>query len=455
MTLEITESLMLEHTAWNLAVLEELRVLGVRLALDDFGTGYSALTHLRRLPIDTIKMDRSFLDGIDARDGEATVRAIVELARVHGMEVVAEGIETDATRDLVRVGRLPPWPGLPLRPPRTARCRAAVAACRDPVAPSRRVLPPLTVDRLDPGRSRRRNPTAEQHAAVRRLGTPFPRIRVPGSSRPAPSPRRPSARRSAGVAREGGGRMSKTRTEARSRGRAVATVVSAALLLASLSTIDASAATAPTFTAAGSARQVYVTGLAPLDADGARRTAPGTVVATQTASSLGGAAVPRRCARQPATACAGCPTARSRRPLTVHSEAAAQWNPSIYDQSIPSSGYGYLTTRDGTKLAYSVHPPTTPTSLGIPTLAPLPNLPASLPFAPPYPTLIEYSGYGYANPAGPDERHRGPREPDGLRRRRREHARHRLLGRRVRLLRAAAEHRRLRRRSRRSPASRG
>jgi diguanylate cyclase (GGDEF)-like protein/PAS domain S-box-containing protein len=101
-TLEITESLMLEHSAWNLAALEELRALGVGLALDDFGTGYSALTHLRRLPIDTIKMDRSFLDGIDARDGEATVRAIVELARVLGMEVVAEGIENTATRDLVQ-----------------------------------------------------------------------------------------------------------------------------------------------------------------------------------------------------------------------------------------------------------------------------------------------------------------------------------------------------------------
>ena len=133
-TLEITESLMLEHSAWNLAVLEELRALGVRLALDDFGTGYSALTHLRRLPIDTIKMDRSFLDGIDARDGEATVRAIVELARVHGMEVVAEGIETARDPRPRARRRLPPWPGLPLRSPRTPRCRAAVAARRDPAA---------------------------------------------------------------------------------------------------------------------------------------------------------------------------------------------------------------------------------------------------------------------------------------------------------------------------------
>ncbi len=101
-TLEITESLMLEHSSWNLAILEELRALGVLLALDDFGTGYSALTHLRKLPITTIKMDRSFLDGIDAEDCRATVRAIVELARVQGIGVVAEGIETEGARALVQ-----------------------------------------------------------------------------------------------------------------------------------------------------------------------------------------------------------------------------------------------------------------------------------------------------------------------------------------------------------------
>ena len=101
-TLEITESLMLEHSEWNLAVLEQLRSLGLELALDDFGTGYSAISHLRRLPISTIKMDRSFLDGVDADDCQATARAIVELARVHGIDVVAEGIETEAARELVR-----------------------------------------------------------------------------------------------------------------------------------------------------------------------------------------------------------------------------------------------------------------------------------------------------------------------------------------------------------------
>ena len=82
-------------------------------------------------------------------------------------------------------------------------------------------------------------------------------------------------------------------------------------------------------------------------------------------------------------------------PLTVHSDAAAPWDPSIYKQSIPDDGYGYLTTRDGTKLAIDVHPPTHPAgepAAGSREARPLPALP----------TLIEYSGYGYANPAGPE-----------------------------------------------------
>ena len=130
--------------------------------------------------------------------------------------------------------------------------------------------------------------------------------------------------------------------------------------------------------------------------------------------------------------------------LTVHSESAAPWNPAIYNQSIPSNGYTYLTTRDGTKLAHQRAPADEPGGRARP---PAGHAASERPrrTLPPYPTLIEYSGYGYANPAGPDERHRGAREPDGLRGRRREHARHRLLGRRVRLLRAAAEPRRLRR----------
>ncbi|HEX4245943.1 MAG TPA: CocE/NonD family hydrolase [Acidimicrobiales bacterium] len=87
-------------------------------------------------------------------------------------------------------------------------------------------------------------------------------------------------------------------------------------------------------------------------------------------------------------------------PLTVYSDAAAPWDPSIYNQPIADNGYSYLTTRDGTKLAIDVHLPTSPAGEpGLPAGTPLPHGPDYLP---PYPTLIEYSGYGYANPAGPE-----------------------------------------------------
>lgn len=86
-------------------------------------------------------------------------------------------------------------------------------------------------------------------------------------------------------------------------------------------------------------------------------------------------------------------------PVTVHTDAATPWDPGIYNQSIPDNGYTYLTTRDGTQLAIDVHPPTSPAGEpGLPTRVPVPNGPD---YTPPYPTLIEYSGYGYANPAGP------------------------------------------------------
>jgi predicted acyl esterase len=93
-------------------------------------------------------------------------------------------------------------------------------------------------------------------------------------------------------------------------------------------------------------------------------------------------------------------------PITVHSDAAAPWDSSIYNQSIPNNGYTYLRTRDGTQLAITVHPPTSPagepgvpSSFHFPTF-PQPGVPTPS-YTPPYPTLIEYSGYGYANPSGP------------------------------------------------------
>jgi uncharacterized protein len=151
------------------------------------------------------------------------------------------------------------------------------------------------------------------------------------------------------------------------------------------------------FTAHGSARQVYVVGLP----DGASATlldGAGQTVSTQQANSLGGMLfrdVEPGEGYQVRADASGITSG----PVTVHSEAAEPWDPSIYDQTIPMDGYSYLTTRDGTQLALTVHPPTHPAGVGgLPEGFPVPNGPD---YMPPYPTLIEYSGYAYADPSGP------------------------------------------------------
>jgi EAL domain-containing protein (putative c-di-GMP-specific phosphodiesterase class I) len=95
LTLEINESLFaqdIQETTRKIALLKDL---GVRLALDDFGTGYSSLSYLRRFPIDTLKIDKSFIDGVTtSTEGHAVVAAITQLGQDLHMEVVAEGLET-------------------------------------------------------------------------------------------------------------------------------------------------------------------------------------------------------------------------------------------------------------------------------------------------------------------------------------------------------------------------
>jgi predicted acyl esterase len=170
----------------------------------------------------------------------------------------------------------------------------------------------------------------------------------------------------------------------------VSKVLCAGVLAFTLITTAASAAE-PSFSAHGSAEQVYVTGLA-ANQQMSLLNASGQTIATQAADSLGGLLFrnvpPGSGYRVRAT------DGTESDPLTVLSTQPTPPSTDMYNQSIPSSGYGYLTTRDGTKLAIYVHPPQDVTKV-IPGVQ-LPSLGNG-----PYPTLIEYSGYGYADPAGP------------------------------------------------------
>ena len=171
------------------------------------------------------------------------------------------------------------------------------------------------------------------------------------------------------------------------------------LLIVSVVPVARTAASTPKFNAVGSAEQVYVTGLAP-DAQASLITPQGKTLYTQTADDLGGLLFRKV---PPGTGYRVLQTSDGQEsaPLTVHTDAAAPWDPSIYKQKISDNGYQYLTTRDGTKLAIDVHPPTDPAGEpGLPPGTPLPKGPTD--YTPPYPTLIEYSGYGYADPAGPE-----------------------------------------------------
>ena len=101
--LEITEAVLIRDDDTALAILHQLRAIGVRIALDDFGTGYSSLSYLHRFPFDKIKIDRCFVDDIAGPDGSASiVQAVVNLAAARRMTTTAEGVETEEQQRLLR-----------------------------------------------------------------------------------------------------------------------------------------------------------------------------------------------------------------------------------------------------------------------------------------------------------------------------------------------------------------
>jgi len=101
--LEITESVVMNNAEQSVKTIDELRKMGIRVSIDDFGTGYSSLSYLHRFPIDTLKIDRSFVNRIgDDSESSEIVQTIINLASNLGMEVVAEGVETEEQLDFLK-----------------------------------------------------------------------------------------------------------------------------------------------------------------------------------------------------------------------------------------------------------------------------------------------------------------------------------------------------------------
>ena len=93
--LELTESVLMRHVEFTAPALQKLKAMGVRLAIDDFGTGYSSLSYLKQFPIDTLKVDQSFVREIAAETDDATiVNAVINMSRGLKHRVIAEGVET-------------------------------------------------------------------------------------------------------------------------------------------------------------------------------------------------------------------------------------------------------------------------------------------------------------------------------------------------------------------------
>ena len=138
LTLELTESVMMQDMEVSLLRLEALRGLGVKLAIDDFGTGYSSLNYVRELPVDILKIDRSFLADTNPQVEQMTA-SIVELARIFNLKAVAEGVENPDQLAAPAGHALRVRPGLPLRPAARGRgdTRAGDRRPRRPCGQSR------------------------------------------------------------------------------------------------------------------------------------------------------------------------------------------------------------------------------------------------------------------------------------------------------------------------------
>ena len=142
LVLEITESAVMEDAGANAETLRELKALGVKIAVDDFGTGYSSLAYLKRFPVDFLKIDRSFVSGLgEDPDDEGIVSSVVNLARTLRLEAVAEGVETEEQRTLLRGMDCELAQGFYFSEPSTAEAASALLAARPRRLPAPRPRP--------------------------------------------------------------------------------------------------------------------------------------------------------------------------------------------------------------------------------------------------------------------------------------------------------------------------
>jgi diguanylate cyclase (GGDEF)-like protein/PAS domain S-box-containing protein len=133
LVLEITESLMIDDVELAIERLQALRELGVLVAVDDFGTGYSSLNYIRRLPLNILKIDKSFIDSVDGDDDQSKLTtAIIELARVLGLRCVAEGVERPEQRDRLKELGCDYAQGFLLARPMSARALSELLGATEP-----------------------------------------------------------------------------------------------------------------------------------------------------------------------------------------------------------------------------------------------------------------------------------------------------------------------------------
>ena len=167
LTLEITETSLMSDPDGSIVALQRLRDLGVKLSVDDLGTGYSSLAYLQRLPVDEVKIDRSFLTDFTDPQARAVVQTIIDLGHGLGHKVVAEGIEDEPTflalRELACDTAQGFWLGRPL-PLADVTALVENGDCRDAAAAKR----PITVSRRPT--SRRRPRVAAPWTSPARLG---------------------------------------------------------------------------------------------------------------------------------------------------------------------------------------------------------------------------------------------------------------------------------------------